>query len=79
MPNQPRTPPLTFRCPERLRAAVEAEAAARQATLTDVLVRLLEERYPLVPREPRRPPVRRRRRPETHAENERTLPIVVNS
>ncbi|MDY7542591.1 MULTISPECIES: hypothetical protein [unclassified Cryobacterium] len=43
MVNQPKTPITATRIPEVLKAAAKAKAAERGETLTDVIVRSLEE------------------------------------
>jgi hypothetical protein len=43
MPNQPKTPVSNFRIPLDLKADAQAEARARGESLTDVVVRALEE------------------------------------
>ncbi|WP_157509588.1 hypothetical protein [Leifsonia sp. Root4] len=43
MPNQPKTPITTMRIPVELKASAKEKAAVRGETLTDVVVRALEE------------------------------------
>ena len=43
MPNQPKTPITAIRVPVELKARVQAKVARENETLTDVVVRALEE------------------------------------
>ena len=79
MPNQRAFPQTSVRIPPELLAAVRAEAQVTQASVSDVVARAVQARYPLVRCQPHRPPVRRRRRPETPTESEEALPIALHS
>lgn len=43
MPNQPKTPLRSFRCPDDLWDRAKAKAASNDETVTDALVRALED------------------------------------
>ncbi len=43
MPNAPKTPTRTFRCPDDLWNAAKDKAAVEDRTVTDVLIKALQE------------------------------------
>ena len=43
MPNAPKTPTRTFRCPEDLWQAAKDKAAVQECTVTDVLITALQD------------------------------------
>ena len=43
MPNAPKTPTRTFRCPDDLWAAAKDKAAVEEITVTDVLIQALKD------------------------------------
>jgi hypothetical protein len=43
VPNAPKTPTKTFRCPDDLWNPAKAKAASEERTVTDVLIKALQE------------------------------------